>query len=120
MSDEIYHSTQISSKKHAVNKTTTKLFASRRLEAAVAYRCNPSVNINLWGRKHLGSVPSRGELFLVSFYNCQTTIHEDPGSIPCSGELFTSNISFCILNVLIPTEYTVLILQTRINNLFED
>ena len=89
MSNEINYSTQISSKKHTVNKTTTKFFATRRLEAAVAYGCNnPFVNISLWGRKDPGSVPSRGELFLVvSFFNCQTTIHENPGSIHCSGEL---------------------------------
>ena len=61
MSDEINYSTQISSKMHAVNKTTTKVFASRQLEAAVAYGCNPSVNINLWGRKDPGSVPFRGD-----------------------------------------------------------
>ena len=89
MSDEINYSAQISGKKHAVNKTTPKFFASRRLEEAVAYGCNPSENINLWGLKDAGSVPSRGELFLaVSFLNCQTTIREDPGLIPCSGEFF--------------------------------
>ena len=43
MNDEINYSTQITSKKHAVNQTT-KFFASRRLEAAVAYGCNQSVN----------------------------------------------------------------------------
>ena len=57
----ILHKFQI---KQAVNKTTTKFFASRRLEAAVAYGCNPSVNINLWIRKDPGSVPL-GVNFLV-------------------------------------------------------
>ena len=101
MSDEINYFTQISSKKHTVNKTTTKFLASRRLEAAVAYGRNPSVNINLWGCKDPGSVPSRGELFLaVSIFNCQTTIHEDPGSIPCSGELlvFDSHLSISLFS----------------------
>ena len=78
MSDDINYSTQISSKKHAVNKTIIKFFARHRLEAAVAYGCNPPVNINLRVHKDPGSVPSKGELFLVvSFFNCQTTIHED-------------------------------------------
>ena len=86
--DEINYSTQISSKKHAANKT--KFFASRRLEADVAYECNPSVNTIFAGaRKDPGSVPSNSELFLdVSFSDCKTTIHEDLGLIPGSGELF--------------------------------
>ena len=69
MSDEINYSTQISSEKHAVNKTTIKFFATRRLEPAIAHRCNPSVNINLWGRKDPGSVPSKGELFLLFLFS---------------------------------------------------
>ena len=89
MSDEINYSTQISSKKHAANKTTTKFFTSCQLKAAVAYECNPLEDISHCDCKDLGLVPSRGELFLVvSFFNCQTTIHEDQGSTPCSGELF--------------------------------
>ena len=44
-------------------------FASRWLEAAVAYGCKH----NLCGHKDLGSVPSNGKLFLVvSFFNCKT------------------------------------------------
>ena len=72
---------------------TAKFFASGRLETAVAYRCNPSVNTMVAAAKtRPGSVPSNGEPFLLVvfliFLNCKTTIHEDPGSIPCSGELF--------------------------------
>ena len=37
MIDEINYCEQISSKKHAVNKTTIKFFAIRRPEADVAY-----------------------------------------------------------------------------------
>ena len=73
--------------KHAVNKTTIKFFASRRPEAAVAYGCNPSESINLWGRKDLGSVPSRGELLVLFFQLPDYDIHEDPGSTPYRGEL---------------------------------
>ena len=38
MNDEINYSEQISSKKHAVNKTTIKFFATRGPEAAVIHR----------------------------------------------------------------------------------
>ena len=82
MNDEINYSTQISSKKHAVNEPTEFFDTSRRLEAAVAYGCNPSVN-TIFAAAKTRVFP---ELFLVvSFFNCKTTIHEDPGSIPCSG-----------------------------------
>ena len=91
MSDEINYSTQMSSKKHAVNKTTIKFFANHLLKAAVAYGCNPSIKISQFlGPQRPGSVPSKGERFSCCFFfNCQTRIHEEPGSIPCSGEFFS-------------------------------
>ena len=94
MGDEINYSVQTSSqKKHAVNKTTTiKFFASRLPEVGIAFGCNSSENINLWDRKDPGSVPSRSELLVVVFFNCQTTMHEDPGSTPCRGEHFDSQL----------------------------
>ena len=69
MSDEDNHSTQISTKKRAVNKTTLKCFANRRREGAIAYGWNPSVNNSLWSDNDLDSVPSRGDV-VVFFFNC--------------------------------------------------
>ena len=75
-------------KKHAVDETT-KLFASRRLEAVVAYGCNPPVNTVFAAAKtRVRFLPMVSFFLLFLFFNCKTTIHEDPGSIPCSGELF--------------------------------
>ena len=65
MNDEINYSTQISSKKITCSEWNNKIFASGRLEAAVTYGCNPSVNTIFAAAKTRGSVPSNGEPFLV-------------------------------------------------------
>ena len=71
MNDEINYSTQISSKKHAVNKTT-KFFASRRLEAAVAYGCNPPVNTIFAAAKTRVRFPPMVNFFLLFlFFNAR-------------------------------------------------
>ena len=89
MSSEINNSTQISSEEPAVNTTTIKFFINCGRQAAVAYEYNPSEHINFWDRKDPGSVPCRGQLFVVVFlFKCQSTIRKDPGSTPCRGELF--------------------------------
>ena len=60
---------------------------------AIAYGCNPSEHINL------GSVAPRREIIVVVVsFNCQTTIHEDPGSTPCRVTFWFFD---SILNVLI-------------------
>ena len=114
--------------KHAVNKTTIDFFATCRPEAAVAYGCNPSASINLWGRKDPGSVLSRGELLVCLFFQLPDyDIHEDLGSTPCRGELWFLIANFeylflhivccmyvyCIACCLFTLEYTVLILQIK-------
>ena len=73
--------------KFQVKKTccelNNKIFASRRLEAAVAYGCKSIGTNNLCGLKDPGSVQSNGEIFLVvSFFNCKTTTHEDQVQFP--------------------------------------
>ena len=55
----------------------------RRREVAITYGCNPSENIDLWDRKDPSSVPSGGELVVI-FFNYQTTIHEESGTLDCT------------------------------------
>ena len=83
MNDEINYSTQISSKKHAVNKTT-KFFASRRLEAAVPYRCNPSINTIFAAAKTLVRFPPMVNflfLFLTARLQCMRTQVQFPAVV---------------------------------------
>ena len=68
MNDEINYSAQISSeKKHAVNETT-KIFASRRLEAAVDYGCNPLVNTIIAAAKTRVRFPPMVNFFLLFLF----------------------------------------------------
>ena len=58
MSDKINNSTQISSKEHAVNRTTTNFFVNCLYETAVAYEYNHRRTSIFGDTTDPGSVPS--------------------------------------------------------------